>query len=104
MKFLTVMIDGWDDRVKRSIYGSLVSELQERPVVLGLADLTGERNTADKIVEISEESLKKKCVDPENIIVIVTDNPTTMRAVRRRWTEKYQWVLVRTSAIELYFF
>ena len=90
-----------NDRIKRSIYGSLVSEPGERPVILGLEDLTGERNTADKIVEINNESLKKKNVDPENIIAIVTDNPTTMRAVRCRWIEKYRWVLVGKSSIEL---
>jgi hypothetical protein len=48
-------------------------------------------------VEISEESLKKKNVNPQDIIAMVTDNPTTMKAVRRKWTEKYPWVLVRTS-------
>ena len=103
MKFLTMMIDGWEDHVKRSIYGSLVSEPKERPIILGLNDLTGERGTADKIVEISKESLKKKSVQPMDIIAIVTDNPTTMKAVRRKWTEKYPWVLVRISSIELYF-
>jgi len=103
MKLLTMMIDGWEDRVRRSIYGSLVTEPRERPVVLGLEDLTGERGTANKIVEISDEALKKKSVQPTDIIAIVTDNPTTMKAVCRKWTEKYPWVLVRMSSIELCF-
>jgi len=97
MKYLTTMIDGWDDKVGRSIYGSLISAIKERPIILGLADLTGERSTANKIMEISDESLKKKDVKPENITAVVTDNPTTMKAVRRKWTEKYPWVLVRMS-------
>jgi len=100
MKYLTMMIDGWDDRVRRSIYGSLVSQLGERPIILGLADLTGERSTANKIVEISDESLKNKSVKPTDVIAIVTDNPTTMKAVCRKWTEKYPWVLVRTDLVE----
>ena len=97
MKYLTTMVDGWDDCVKRSIYGSLVTAPKERPVILGLADLTGERSTANKIVEISDEALKKKNVEPENVTAIVTDNPTMMKAVRRKWTEKYPWVLVRSN-------
>ena len=93
MKYLTTMVDGWDDRVKRSIYGFLITGPKERPVILGLADLTGERSTANKIVEISDEALKKK-----NVTAIVTDSPTTMKAVRRKWTEKYPWpVLVRSN-------
>lgn len=103
MKYLTMMIDGWEDHVRQSIYGSLVSEPRERPVILGLADLTGERSAANKIVEISNESLKKKGVKPMDITAIVTDNLTTMKAVRRKWTEKYPWVLVRENSIESYF-
>ena len=89
-----------EDCVQQSIYGSLVTGPKERPVILGLADLTGERSTANKIMEISNKSLKKKNVKPKDVMAIVTDNPTTMRVVRHKWTEKYPWVLVRTSSIE----
>lgn len=51
-------------------------------------------------MEISNESLKKKNVKPEDVTAIVTDNPTTMKAVRRKWIEKYLWALVRISLIE----
>ena len=71
MKFLTMIIDEWDDQVKRSIYGSLVSEPRERPVILDLADLTGKRSTADKIVEISDKSLEKRNVKAKNITAIL---------------------------------
>lgn len=42
MEYLTIMVDGWEDSVRRSIYGSLVTGPKERPIILGLTDLTGE--------------------------------------------------------------
>ncbi|KAI0747746.1 hypothetical protein C8Q80DRAFT_1353696 [Daedaleopsis nitida] len=60
MKLLTLMIDGWEDVLRRSVYGSLLAELGIRPVVLGLTDLTGQRATADNIVAVIELSMKKK--------------------------------------------
>ena len=38
---LTYLLDGWEDAMRRSIYGSLLAEVGEHPVVLGLHELTG---------------------------------------------------------------
>ena len=52
--FLTLMTDGWDDSLHRSVYGSLAAEVGTRPIVLGLSDLTGHRGTAEKVLEVVE--------------------------------------------------
>ncbi|RDB15798.1 hypothetical protein Hypma_003642 [Hypsizygus marmoreus] len=87
-KYMTYLIDGWEDVTRRSVYGSLLAEVDEYPVVLGLSELTGMRATADNIVELSNKALRLKQVHPGSIIAVCTDNPTTMQAFRRRWTAK----------------
>jgi len=44
----TLLLDGWDDALHRSIYGSLLAEPGEFSIMLSLHDLTGHRGTADK--------------------------------------------------------
>lgn len=94
MSLLTLMTDGWEDVVKHSVYGSLLAELGVRPFILGLSDLTGERGTALKILEVVELALKKKGATARQLICVVTDNPQVMRAFRRLFQERYPWVLV----------
>ncbi|TFY74736.1 hypothetical protein EWM64_g9276 [Hericium alpestre] len=89
----TVLTDGWEDLLKRSVYGTLLAQVSEFPVVLGLKNLSGERNTADKILETVDDALTKKDVLASKVLAVCTDNPTTMRAFRRKFSEKYPWVI-----------
>lgn len=94
MSMLMLMTDGWEDILKHSVYGSLLAELGVRPLVLGLSDLTGERGTALKILDVVELALKKKGATARQLVCMVTDNPKVMRAFRRHFQERYPWVLV----------
>lgn len=38
---LTYLVDGWEDHQQRSVYGTMVAEVSEFPVVLGLEEMTG---------------------------------------------------------------
>ena len=40
-KRLTFLLDGWEDLLKRSLYGALAAEVNQYPIVLSLADMTG---------------------------------------------------------------
>jgi len=40
-KRLTLLIDGWEDRLKQSLYRTVTSEVNQYPVMLSLWDLTG---------------------------------------------------------------
>ena len=93
-KNLTYLVDGWEDQQRQSIYGSMIAEVSQFPVVLGLEELTGKRATADQLVELSNHALLKKEVQPESLLAVCTDNPTTMRAFRRKWSNIYPWLLV----------
>ena len=91
---LTYLMDGWEDTQKRSIYGCMVAEVSQFPVVLGLEELTGVRATADYLVEVANRALVKKNIKPSSIIAVCTDNPTTMQAFRRKWISGQSWILV----------
>ncbi|KAF9455220.1 hypothetical protein BDZ94DRAFT_1205972 [Collybia nuda] len=91
---LTYLMDGWDDAMRRSVYGCMVAEVGEYPVVLGLHELTGMRGTADTLVEVSNQALARKDIHISAIIAVCTDNPTTMQSFRRKWTLEHPKILV----------
>ncbi|KAL1949916.1 hypothetical protein VTO73DRAFT_8797 [Trametes versicolor] len=93
MKMLTMMTDGWEDDLHRALYGTLLAQLGSRPIVLGLEDISGQRATAERLVEVVELALKKKGGTAKQLVCLVTDNPTTMRAFRRIFQAKYSWIL-----------
>ncbi|KIK44650.1 hypothetical protein CY34DRAFT_784253 [Suillus luteus UH-Slu-Lm8-n1] len=64
----TLLLDGWEDLLKRSLYGSVAVEVKQLPVVLALEDMTGSR-------------------------AVTTDNPTIMQSFCRKFQESYFWVL-----------
>ena len=93
-KGLTLLVDGWEDIAKRSLYGTVITEVGQHPVVLGLTDLTGKRANADNIRKVCQDDLKKMCIDPRQLAGMCTDNPTVMRKVRKDWELLYTWIIV----------
>lgn len=100
-KNLTYLMDGWEDIQRRSIYGTMLAEVGEYPVVLGLEELTGIRATADNLISLSERAMIKKEITIENVIAVCTDNPTTMQAFRRKWAILHPWIIVCTFICHL---
>ncbi|KAF9005030.1 ribonuclease H-like domain-containing protein [Cyathus striatus] len=92
---LTYLMDGWEDSMKRSLYGCLLSEVGEFPIVLALKELTGIRATADNLVTVADEALRQKAVKAWSIIAVCTDNPTMMQSFCQKWTTEgcYPWIL-----------
>ena len=66
-----------------------------RPVVLGRSDLTGHRGTAEKLLEVLEHAMKKSGLDWSQIIALITDNPTVMKALRRLAMGSHPHIIVR---------
>ena len=94
-KRLTFLINGWEDKLKRSLYGSLAAEVNKYPIVLNLEDMIGHQGSAIGLMEAAEQALKTMEVeDGENFIAVMTDNPTVMQAFRRRFKDKFYWVLI----------
>jgi hypothetical protein len=78
---LTMLFDGWEDKIGRSLYGTVASEVNQYPVVLSLDDMTGHRGSADKMLETSQKALKTMGMeDGRKLIALTTDNPTVMQA------------------------
>lgn len=64
--------------------------------MLSLDDMTGKRGSANGLLENSAKALNAMDLgDGINFIAVTTDNPTVMQAFRRKFQEKYTWVLVR---------
>ncbi|KAJ7506402.1 hypothetical protein B0H11DRAFT_1903779 [Mycena galericulata] len=57
-KLLTMLEDGWEDRVKRSIYGNVAAGIDAFPIIMSLNDMTGERGNAPKCLDIALEALQ----------------------------------------------
>lgn len=96
MKTKTILIDGWEDMLRRSLYGTASATLDDLPVILGLEDMSGFRGSATKVMEVIERALKNMDVDMKTTTALVTDNPTVMQAFRRQFKSKYSWVIVST--------
>ncbi|KAI9568933.1 hypothetical protein HD554DRAFT_2038390 [Boletus coccyginus] len=94
-KRLIFLIDGWEDKLKQSLYGFLAAEVNKYPVVLNLGDMTGCQRSAIGLMETVEQALKTiEVKDGENFIAITTNNPTIMQAFQWGFWEKFYWVLM----------
>ncbi|KAJ7208281.1 ribonuclease H-like domain-containing protein [Mycena pura] len=90
----TFIIDGWDDDLHRSLYGSAAGRVGEPSIVLGLQDLTGERGNALKIQQAADTAMEEMLIEQaEAFLGLVTDNPNVMKAFRREFVTKYKWII-----------
>jgi hypothetical protein len=95
---LTLLFDGWEDKLKRSLYGTVAAGIGEFPTVLSLEELTGIRGTADTYLETIQKAMKHNEIEEaKNIIALTTDDPSVMRAFRRKFKNIFFWVLVSPS-------
>ncbi|KAG1787733.1 uncharacterized protein HD556DRAFT_1448416 [Suillus plorans] len=84
-KCLTLLLDGWEDLLRRSLYGSLAVEVNHPPVVLALENMTGQRGTAENLVAVSQKAMNHMEVgDGRKFIAVTTDNPTVMQSYHCR--------------------
>jgi hypothetical protein len=98
-KRLTLLFDGWEDKLRRSLYGTVTAQVGEYPTVLSLDDLTGHRGSANKYLETAKKAMKNMEIeDGRNIIALTTDNPTVMQSFRGKFKSDYHWVLVRNMS------
>ncbi|KAF7296811.1 DUF659 domain-containing protein [Mycena indigotica] len=90
----TLLIDGWEDGLRRSLYGTAVARVGEPTIVMGLHDLTGCRGSAEKIFDAAEKSMTRMGIKNAGcFLAAVTDNPTVMKAFRKKLETKYKWLI-----------
>jgi hypothetical protein len=98
--FFTLLFDGWEDRKRRSIYGTVAAQLNMDPIILGLEELTGKRATAQCYLETIQTSMRRMDVgDGKQFIALTTDNPSVMQLFRSEFQKKFYWVLVSKTNI-----
>ena len=101
---MTLLFDGWEDRLRRSLYGTVAAERGEPPSVLSLDELTGSRGTAEKYLETTKAALKKMDLDDgRNFVALTTNNPTVMQAYRRLMRNAFFWIIVSLVCVPLPF-
>lgn len=94
-KRLTLLIDGWEDILKRSLYGSVAAQVGQYPSVLSLTDMTAQRASAENVFNAAKDALTVMGLgDGRNFIAATTDNPTVMQSFRRKFKAEFFWVLV----------
>ena len=93
-KLLTLLLDGWEDKMQQSLYSSVIAGVSENPVVLSLDELTSQHENADKLLETAENALTKASVPEKNVITFVTDNPSVMCLLHKKFADKHPWILV----------
>ena len=96
---LTLLIDSWEDLLRRSLYGIVAAGVSEYPIILSLEDMSGQRGSAEKLFQLADRSLQKMEINPRQVLGVTTDDPTVMRAFRRLFEEKYPWVVVSFALI-----
>ncbi|KAI0349849.1 hypothetical protein OH77DRAFT_1507314 [Trametes cingulata] len=80
---LTLLLDGWEDVLKRSLYGSVAAKVNQCPVVL----------TINTLLSVTDKALDQMQVNPRKFIACTKDNPTTMHTFCVRLKQKYWWLL-----------
>ncbi len=88
---LTLNIDGWSDRCRRSLYEYNVITDNRKAIVLSLVDISSYNHTADFLVNKLESVLARINTNisiTSKIRAIVTDNPNTMQKMREVFISK----------------
>ncbi|KAJ7049771.1 ribonuclease H-like domain-containing protein [Mycena amicta] len=90
----TFIYDGWEDELRRSLYGSAVGRVGEPTIIMGLQDVTGKRGSADKLLEGAETAMTEMGIeDASCLLAVVTDNPNVMKAFRNNFVRRYPWII-----------
>lgn len=90
----TILTDGWEDIMRRSLYGTVAAKVGELPTVLSLEDMTGRRGSAVNILKSVTDGMSRMELPAQNCIAITTDNPTVMASVRSKFAADNYWILV----------
>ena len=92
---LTLLFDGWEDALRRSIYGTVGAGVGKYPIVMSLDDMTGKRGTAENYLATIKGAMRGMGIEKGiQVLALTTDNPTVMQSFRRMFQNEFEWVLV----------
>jgi hypothetical protein len=55
-KHLMLLFDGWEDKLRWSLYGTVAAQVSKYPTVLSLNDPMGHHRSADKYLETTKKA------------------------------------------------
>ncbi|KAJ7593573.1 hypothetical protein C8J56DRAFT_1043379 [Mycena floridula] len=84
---MTLILDDWEDKLRRSLYGTIAAEVGNYPVVLSVEDVTGFCGSADEIFEVADNAMAtmeiKNALDPK------TDDPAFLAHAREVFNRRF---------------
>ena len=91
----TLLYDGWEDGLGRSIYGAVSASDGEYPIILGLDNMTGQWGTAEGYLESTKGAMQKGGIAKgKQVLALTTDNPSVIKSFWRLFQAESPWVLV----------
>jgi hypothetical protein len=89
----TLILDGWTDISRNSIYGFMLLYGDSCHAVLDIKDMSATRHDAKLILKTTEEVIKASPITFDSIRAICTDNPSVMISFRRMLAMKYKHIV-----------
>ena len=92
---LTLLFDGWEDALRRNIYGTVGAGVGKYPIMMSLDDMTDKRGMAENYLATIKGAMQGMGIEKGiQVLALTTDNPTVMQSFRRMFQNEFQWVLV----------
>ncbi|KAG1738251.1 hypothetical protein EDB19DRAFT_1714857 [Suillus lakei] len=76
--------DGWEDLLRRSLYGSLAVEVNHPPVALALENMTEQRGAAENLVAVSQKAMKLGTGNFSSLSLQTIRQPCSLTAANSR--------------------
>ena len=80
--YFTLVMDGWSNIRRRSIYGMLLCNPHVHPIVSEICDTSSRASTGGELLSLVRNSLKKWMTKYHGIDAVVTDNASNMRLMK----------------------
>ena len=80
--FLTLMLDGWSDIKRRSIYGILLCNPRISPIVIDCKNSSSKESTGVNLSKLVVSSCEKWVRNFEGVDAVVTDNASNMSLMK----------------------
>lgn len=84
----TLVMDGWSNIRRRSIYGMLLCNPHVYPVVNDICDASSRPSTGSELLSLVRDSLNKWMTQYHGIDAVVTDNASNMRLMKEYLEEE----------------
>ncbi|KAF7290222.1 DUF659 domain-containing protein [Mycena indigotica] len=89
-----LIIDGWEDQLRRELYGVAAGRVGDATIVMGLYDVTGHRGNAETVLKTAKTAMADMGItNASPFLAAVTDNPNVMKCFRKMLEKEFPWLI-----------